>query len=95
MNRKPVSPRRLHVGATVTAVLAAGAAFAGDAPKATRPLPGVEGDYRIVKPDMPATDPESGTDADGRQFRTGEMDVRISGSIIVDIGVDSVRPPRR
>lgn len=74
-------------------VITAGAAFAGDTPKpsAKTVLPGVSGDYRIVKP-MEAEPVDDA--AGGSQFKIGDVDVRISGEITVDIGAGSIRPPR-
>lgn len=78
------------------ALLSAGAlgepARAGDRAGASPSLPGVSGDYKLVKSLEPEPeDPPS----QGAQFKIGDVDVRVSGSIIVDIGVGSVRPPRR
>ncbi len=78
--------------ATVFA-LASGAAFAKDAPKAAASgsLPGVKGGHIIVKP-LPEPDDEANP-ASG-QFRIGDTEVRIGGSVTVDIGVGSVGPTR-
>lgn len=62
----------------------AGPALASDARK---DLPGVEGGYRIVKPLEEVLEPEPDIPprADGA-VKIGDWDVRISGSVIVDIG---------
>jgi hypothetical protein len=88
--------RVIAVAALTIACLSSGTAFAGDssaqAQKGT--LPGVTGDYRIAKP---APEPES-NDAfpsnGNSQFKIGDTDVRISGSITVDVGASSIGLPR-
>lgn len=78
----------------VAAPLSAG--FAAEAGKqAGRPLPGVNGGYSIVKPPAPQPEPDGYDPATGRQFKVGDMDVRISGSVVVDIGAGSIPAPRR
>ena len=71
-----------------------GHASANDAPKgsATAVLPGVSSDYRIVKPLGPDDEIDP---ADSGYFKIGDMDVRVSGSITVDVGVGSLASPRR
>ncbi|TJX74821.1 MAG: hypothetical protein E5W21_04950, partial [Mesorhizobium sp.] len=49
-------------------------------------LPGVSGDYRIAKP-APVPEPDDAFPSSGNgQFKIGDTDVRISGSITVDVG---------
>ncbi|WP_245429035.1 hypothetical protein [Mesorhizobium sp. WSM3860] len=73
-------------------VLAAGtAAFADD--NATQKLPGVSGDYRIAKP-APQPEPADALPAGGDgTFKIGDTDVRISGSITIDMATGGIRPP--
>jgi hypothetical protein len=73
----------------IAATLPAGAAEAGAKPAPVPPLPGVEGGYRIVRP-APQAEPDA--PADAGHFRIGDIDVHVSGSIAVDIGVGSIRP---
>ncbi|RUW96725.1 hypothetical protein EN808_11805 [Mesorhizobium sp. M8A.F.Ca.ET.165.01.1.1] len=57
-------------------------------------LPGVSGDYRIAKP-APVPEPDDAFPSSGNgQFKIGDTDVRISGSITVDVGVGGIKPPR-
>lgn len=57
-------------------------------------LPGVTGDYRIAKP-APVPEPDDAFPSSGNgQFKIGNTDVRISGSITVDVGVGGIKPPR-
>ncbi|RUW97216.1 hypothetical protein EOA30_28405, partial [Mesorhizobium sp. M8A.F.Ca.ET.059.01.1.1] len=49
-------------------------------------LPGVKGDYRIAKP-APVAEPDDAFPSSGNgQFKIGDTDVRISGTITVDVG---------
>lgn len=66
------------------------AAVAAEA--ADRALPGVEKPEPIVKPLPPEPDSEA---ADRGTFKVGNFDVKVSGSVTVDIGVGPVKPPRR
>ena len=51
----------------------------------------IDGDYTVVQP---KPEPDEALPADGNgTFKIGDTDVRISGSIIVDIGTGSIRPP--
>jgi hypothetical protein len=84
--------RRLSFACFVA--LTAGLAFAGDAKFPTgQELPGVDTDYRIVKP-APEPD-DKGVPAGTGQFKIGDVDVRISGSITVDVGAGDISAPRR
>ncbi|MGX9143719.1 hypothetical protein [Mesorhizobium sp. 128a] len=80
----------------ITAVTAS-AALAGDStsqsPKGA--LPGVTGDYRIAKP-APQPEPDDALPAgENGTFKIGDTDVRISGSITVDVGVGANKPSNR
>ncbi|MER8848342.1 MULTISPECIES: hypothetical protein [Mesorhizobium] len=71
-------------------------ALADDASSSVRKgaLPGVTGDYRIAKP-APAPQPDDAFPGSGNgQFKIGNTDVRISGSITVDVGTGGIKPPR-
>ena len=94
MNRKTI--RLCWVAAAGFAMAVTGAACAKDQaspaiPHTSQALPGVDGGYRIVRP-MP--EPENVDPEAGSRFRIGDMDVRIGGSIVVDIGAGDVRRPR-
>lgn len=54
---------------------------ANAAPRPT--LPGVDGDYRIVRPMPEPADPDPQAES---QFKIGDMNVRIGGSVTVDVG---------
>ncbi len=74
-------------------VLQGGMAVAADSKTGTGALPGVTSDYRIAKP---APQPEDALPAgENGTFKIGNTDVRISGTITVDVGVGSIKPPRR
>lgn len=64
-------------GVLFVAALAATHADAGEKP-VSGTLPGVEGDYRIVKPAEP--EPDFRPAEDGR-YKVGNFDVRISGFV--------------
>lgn len=68
-------------------------AVAGEPAKGA--LPGVDGGYRIVQPAAPQPEPDDASSGMNRQFKIGDMDVRISGSVIVDVGAGAVSAPRR
>ena len=87
---------RLMTAIAITAA-AAGAALAGDStsqsPKGA--LPGVTSDYRIAKP-TPQPEPDDALPAgENGTFKIGDTDVRISGSITVDVGVGANKPSNR
>ncbi|MER8486297.1 hypothetical protein [Mesorhizobium sp. M1322] len=73
--------------------MTSGTAFAQDNSTSSQngTLPGVADDYRIAKP---APEPDDAVPSDG-QFKIGDMDVRISGSITVDVGAGEINVPRR
>lgn len=77
--------------AALAGSLMAGAAFADDS--STRKLPGVSGDYRVAKP-APQPEPDDALPAGGNgTFKIGNTDVRISGSITIDMATGGIRPP--
>lgn len=78
------------IGCAAVFVTAA-AAWAGGSstPQGKSALPGVDGNYRIVKPVTPEPDNPSGN-APSNQFKIGNMDVRIGGSVTVDVGAGSL-----
>ena len=80
--------------ATVGASLVCTPASAKDAAKTPpQALPGVAGGYSIVKP-LPEPDEEPAQAGNGSHFKVGDIDVRVSGSITVDVGAGSIRPPQ-
>ncbi len=84
------------LAALAVALFSTTTGFAGEAGKqAAKPLPGVNGGYSIVKPAAPQPEPDDYDPASGRRFKVGDMDVRISGSVIVDIGAGNLPAPRR
>ncbi|TPM36073.1 hypothetical protein [Mesorhizobium sp. B2-3-5] len=85
---------RLIISIAVTAATSS-AAFAGDnsSPAQTGALPGVAADYRIAKP-TPVPEPDAFPSDGNGQFRIGDTDVRISGSITVDVGTGGIKSPR-
>lgn len=73
-------------------MLAAGNAANADS-SSTQKLPGVTGDYRIAKP-APQPEPDDASPAgQNGQFKIGNTEVRISGTITVDVGAGNLRPP--
>lgn len=57
-------------------------------------LPGVMGGYSIVKP-LEAEPDDTVPQGKPGQFKIGNVDVRISGDVTIDVGVGSTRPPNR
>jgi hypothetical protein len=78
--------------------LATGAALAGNGspPALKSALPGVSADYRIVRPaPEPRPEPDDALPGSGNgQFKIGDTDVRISGSITFDVAAGAIKPPR-
>lgn len=86
---------RLIAGVAATA-MTCGAALAKDSSANPRQgaLPGVTSDYRIAKP-APEPEPDDAVPSKGNgQFKIGDTDVRISGSITIDMGVGATGLPR-
>jgi hypothetical protein len=75
------------------AVLYGISAFA-QASDGSKDLPGVEGDFRIVKPRAEVLEPRPNTLPDDGTLKVGDWDVKISGSLTVDIGTMKPRPGR-
>jgi hypothetical protein len=85
---------RLIIGIAVAAMISS-TAFAEDnsTPSQNGALPGVADDYRIAKP---APEPDDALPSNGNgQFKIGNTDVRISGSVTIDVGVGAMKAPRR
>ncbi|MET3581719.1 hypothetical protein ABID19_004772 [Mesorhizobium robiniae] len=86
-------PLRLAAAALASAGLLTGNAFADDSSPQKDTLPGVADDYRIAKP---APEPDDAVPGNGNgEFKIGDTDVRISGSITFDVGAGAVNAPRR
>lgn len=84
---------RLVIGVAVAA-MTFGTAFAQDnsTPLQNGTRPGVSNDYRIAEP---APEPDDAVPSNGNgQFKIGETDVRISGSITIDVGAGAIKVPR-
>lgn len=62
--------------------------------EANEPLPGVEPGKSIVQP-LPEPLDSDVPVSDMRSVKVGDWDVRVSGSLTVDIGASAVKPPRR
>lgn len=89
---RPVQPRYLCAAlAALTGALLAGSALADDS--TAQKLPGVSGDYRIAKP-APQPEPDDAQPAgnDG-SFKIGNTDVRIGGSITIDMATGGNKIP--
>lgn len=83
--------RRIVIVALAGMLASANAARADNS--TTQKLPGVTGDYRIAKP-APQPEPDDALPAgQNGQFKIGNTDVRISGTITIDVGAGSLRPP--
>ncbi len=61
---------------------------------AKKDLPGVEGDFRIVKPRAEVLEPEPDDGVRDGTFNVGNWDVKLSGSFRVDIGTIKPRSNR-
>ncbi|RWD51925.1 MAG: hypothetical protein EOS36_29650 [Mesorhizobium sp.] len=82
---------RIALAALAGAMIGSTAALGDDG--SARKLPGVSGDYRIAKP-APQPEPDDGLPAGGNgTFKIGDTDVRISGSITIDMATGGIRPP--
>ena len=77
--------------AALAGVLMTSSAFADDS--SSQKLPGVSGDYRIAKP-APQPEPDDALPAgsDG-SFKIGNTDVRIGGSITIDMATGGMKLP--
>ncbi|AZO23679.1 MAG: hypothetical protein E5W38_09415 [Mesorhizobium sp.] len=82
---------RIAFAALVGSLIGSAAAFADDS--STQKLPGVSSDYRIAKP-APQPEPDDAQPAGNNgTFKIGDTDVRISGSITIDMATGGIRPP--
>ncbi|TIT08379.1 MAG: hypothetical protein E5W74_23475 [Mesorhizobium sp.] len=88
------SVRSRHLCAALAALagaLMAGTALADDSQ--SQKLPGVSGDYRIAKPaPQPEPDDAQPAGSDG-SFKIGNTDVRIGGSITIDMATGGMKLP--
>lgn len=92
-SRSPTPLRR--AAALAGACLLAGHAFADDSSPQKGALPGVTSNYRIARP-APQPEPDDALPAGGNgQFKIGDTDVRISGSITIDVGAGAIKPSNR
>lgn len=85
---------RSHVLAGPLLSLLAVPALADQVPEKARPdaLPGVEGGYSIV---TPAPEPLQAPATDDGYFKVGDWDVRISGSVMFQVGASSADSDKR
>lgn len=85
--------RHFHIALAVLAgaLIVGTAAFADDS--SAKKLPGVTGDYRIAKPaPQPEPDDALPVGSDGT-FKIGNTDVRIGGSITIDMATGGNKIP--
>ena len=85
---------RLITAVAVTAVTSS-TAFAGDTATSSQKaaLPGVTSDYRIAQT-APQPEPDDALPAgENGTFKIGNTDVRVSGSISIDMATGGIRPP--
>ena len=87
-----MTSRHLHIAfaALAAALLTGATALADD--NASQKLPGVSGDFRIAKP-APQPEPDDLPAGSDGSFKIGNTDVRIGGSITVDMGTGGIKPP--
>jgi hypothetical protein len=83
--------RRLDQIATILGAFATICAVV-DPVRAEDRLPGVSEDHRTVKP-LPEPIDENQENRDA--IKVGDWDVRVSGSVTIDIGTGNLPPPRR
>ena len=91
---RSAQPRYLYAAlAALAGALAAGTALADD--NTVQKLPGVSGDYRIAKP-APQPEPDDPQPAGSEgSFKIGNTDVRIGGSITIDMATGGMKQPNR
>ncbi|RVD59306.1 hypothetical protein EN828_11280 [Mesorhizobium sp. M2D.F.Ca.ET.185.01.1.1] len=89
---KPLQTRYVCIAlAALAGALLAGTALADDS--RSQKLPGVGGDYRIAKPaPQPEPDDPEPAGSDG-SFKIGNTDVRIGGSITIDMATGGTKVP--
>jgi hypothetical protein len=84
------------IAGVAAAAMTCGAALAEDSSANPQQgaLPGVTNDYRIAKP-APQPEPDDAVPSNGNgQFKIGDTNVRISGSITIDMGAGATGLPR-
>jgi len=86
-----IASRILHGTLCAVALIVAGPLAAAEKPSSNSPLPGVDGNYRIVKP-APAPEPDDGAPTTSGKY--GRWDVTISGKITVDVTTGKLPLPR-
>ncbi|WFP74018.1 hypothetical protein [Mesorhizobium sp. WSM4906] len=85
------NPLVAAAAALAVALITSNTAFADDS--STQKLPGVSGDYRIAKP-APQPEPDDAQPAGSNgTFKIGNTDVRISGSVTIDMATGGIGPP--
>jgi hypothetical protein len=65
--------------------------FAAEQSLDTTGLPGVDGQYRIVKPVPPEPEPD---DAAPEGARYGRWDITVSGKLTIDVGAGDLPSPK-
>lgn len=85
--------RHLTTGFVIATSTFAAAAEAGTTTNANKALPGVEGNYSIVRPAMP--EPDTQAEDTSKNFKVGNTEVHIGGSVRVDIQAGSLSAPHR
>ena len=79
--------RHILIGALLSTLALPALAGQDSKPASSDRLPGVEGEYSIVKP---APEPlEEPATADDGYFKMGDWDIRISGDVMYQIGASS------
>lgn len=85
----------VHAKTLSIALASAALVFAaGGMAYADEPLPGVDPGKSIVQP-MPEPLDDDNRTSEKQPIKVGDWDVRMSGSIIIDIGAGSFKEPRR
>lgn len=84
--------RRYVLAALLLPLAAPASADQVSGKKAADALPGVEGNYSIV---TPAPEPLEAPDTEDGYFKVGDWDVRISGSVMFQIGASSADSEER
>jgi len=80
---------RLGWAILAASLAAAGPALAAEKKPVPKNLPGVDGNYRIVKPYAPEPEPDQAPAA-----KIGGWDVKVSGQLTIDIGTGGLPLPR-
>ncbi|MER9046034.1 hypothetical protein NKH89_01960 [Mesorhizobium sp. M0923] len=87
----------LAIAAIAGTNMLVGTAFAQDNSTSAQrgALPGVTSDYRIAEPAL-QPEPDGAVPSSGYgTFKIGDTEVRISGSITIDVATGGIRPPSR